>query len=182
MGSFTIDLQDNYFQLFAQDVLFRINVAQLDQSYRTLQAQVHPDKHVHLSATEQRVAMQGSTQVNEAYQTLRNPLRRARYLLSLQSIDTEEETNTAMPADFLMAQMEWREAIDEATQDRAVSVLDTLTTKLQQETQTLETQLAVMIDDEHHYQDAAVLVRKLHFLQKLAEALHSAYDIIEIDN
>jgi len=179
MSLLDIDLQDNYFKLFAQECLFRIDGMQLDQHYRSLQAQVHPDKHVHLSATEQRVAMQYSTQVNEAYQTLRNPLRRARYLLSLHGVDTEEETNTVMPADFLMAQMEWREEIAEATQAADDSLLDTLTTKLQQETQAFEAQLAVMIDDENNYPDAAILVRKLHFLHKLAEALHSAYDTID---
>ncbi|MFZ5503224.1 MAG: Fe-S protein assembly co-chaperone HscB [Pseudomonadota bacterium] len=170
------DLWENYFQLFAQQPSFEIDAAQLDQCYRALQGQIHPDKYAHLSEAEQRVAMQRSTQVNEAYQTLRNPLARARYLLSLQGVDTAEETNTAMQADFLMAQMEWREAIAEAGQAHE---LDELATRLRQETRELEAQLAVAIDRDKNYPNAAIMVRKLRFMEKLAESLHSAYDTID---
>ncbi|MDP2143264.1 MAG: Fe-S protein assembly co-chaperone HscB [Gallionella sp.] len=171
------DLQQDHFRLFGLPRSFAIDATQLDQHYRALQAQVHPDKSAHLSEAEQRLAMQHSTQVNEAYQTLRKPLARARYLLSLQGVDTQEETNTAMPLDFLMEQMEWREAVAEA---RDVEVLDELEARLHRETRELETQLAGKIDADKNYADAAGLVRKLRFMEKLAEEIHSAYD--EIDN
>lgn len=171
------NFQQNHFQLFGLPQSYAIDATQLDQHYRALQAQVHPDKSAHLSEAEQRLAMQHSTQVNEAYQTLRKPLSRARYLLSLQGVDTQEETNTAMPVDFLMEQMEWREAVAEADD---VSVLDELEARLHRETRALENELAVKIDAEKNYADAAGLVRKLRFMEKLAEEIHSAYD--EIDN
>ncbi|MDZ4202408.1 MAG: Fe-S protein assembly co-chaperone HscB [Gallionella sp.] len=170
------NLQQNHFHLFGLPQSFVIDAMQLDSQYRALQAQVHPDKSAHLPETEQRLAMQHSTQVNEAYQTLRKPLSRARYLLSLHGVDTQEETNTAMPLEFLMEQMEWREAVDEACE---VEVLDALEARLRRETNELEAQLAGKIDTEHNYADAAGLVRKLRFMEKLAEEIHSAYDAID---
>ncbi|HCI12553.1 MAG: Fe-S protein assembly co-chaperone HscB [Gallionellales bacterium GWA2_60_142] len=170
------NFQQNHFQLFGLPQSFALDATQLDQHYRALQTQVHPDKSAHLSEAEQRLAMQHSTQVNEAYQTLRNSLRRARYLLSLQGVDTQEETNTAMPVDFLMEQMEWREAVAEADD---VSVLDELEARLHRETRVLENELAGKLDNEKNYADAAGLVRKLRFMEKLAEEIHSAYDAID---
>ena len=173
------DFQQNFFQLFGLNARYHIDSAQLEQHYRTLQAQVHPDKFSHLSETERRISMQWSTRVNEAYQTLKNPVRRARYLLSLHGVDTQEETNTAMPAAFLMEQMEWREAIEEAQQAQDEDALTELETRLQREMHELERQLAVKIDDEQEYAAAAEAVRKLKFLEKLAEEILSAFDTID---
>jgi len=173
------DFQQNFFQLFGLGVRYRIDSVQLEQHYRTLQSQVHPDKFSHLSEVERRVSMQWATRVNEAYQTLNNPVRRARYLLLLHDVDTQEETNTAMPADFLVQQMEWREAIEEALQARDEDALTELETRLQREMHELEHQLAVEIDDEQQYAAAAEAVRKLKFLEKLAEEIHSAFDTID---
>ncbi len=173
------DFQQNHFQLFGLSVSFAIDATALDQHYRALQAQVHPDKSAHLSEVEQRLAMQHSTQVNEAYQTLRNPLARGRYLLKLQGVDTQEETNTSMPLEFLMEQMEWREAITEAQQASDLTGLDELEARLRRETQSLESQLEGKIDTEKNYTDAAGLVRKLRFMEKLAEEIHSAFDAID---
>jgi len=180
MQSSGFDFQQNHFQLFGLAQSFKMDSASLERQYRALQAQVHPDKSAHLGEAEQRVAMQQSTRVNEAYVTLKSPIRRARYLLSLHGVDTQEETNTAMPVDFLMAQMEWREAVVEATKARDVDALDKLEARMKVETRELEAQLAVKIDTEQDYASAAGLVRKLRFMEKLAEEIHSAYD--EIDN
>src|SRR5512135_2518203 len=112
------DFQQDFFSLFTLPARFQIDSTALEQSYRALQAQVHPDKFAHLSEAERRLSMQWATRVNEGYQTLRNPLNRARYLLSLHGIDTQEDSNTAMPAEFLMQQMEWREALEETREAR----------------------------------------------------------------
>src|ERR1017187_3969450 len=109
-----VDLQQDFFSLFGLPTHFQLDSNSLEQKYRALQTQVHPDKFSHLSETERRVSMQWATHVNEGYQTLRSPLNRARYLLSLHGVDTQEESNTAMPVDFLMQQMEWRETLAEA--------------------------------------------------------------------
>ena len=180
MSPSEFNFQHNHFQLLGMPAVFRLDTAQLEQLFLTLQAQVHPDKAAHLSDAEQRVAMQRSTLVNEAYQTLKSPIRRARYLLLLQGVDTQEETNTSMPLDFLMVQMEWREAVADAEKSRNLEALELLDTRMKHETHELEAALAVKMDDEHDYSLAAGIVRKLRFMEKLAEEINSAYD--EIDN
>ena len=173
------DTPKNHFQLFGIVQSYQLDKAQLELAFRALQAQVHPDKSVHLSDSEQRIAMQRSTLVNEAYQTLLSPIRRARYLLSLQGVDTQEETNTAMPLEFLMAQMEWREAVTDAQQARDADALGQLEARMKDETGELEAMLAIKMDSEHDYAVAAGLVRKLRFMEKLAEEIDSAYDELD---
>ncbi len=179
MSSTNLDLHQTYFQLFDLPQSFALDGALLEQRYRALQMTVHPDKSAHLPAAEQRVAMQQATFVNEGYQTLRSTLRRSRYLLQLNGVDTQEETNTAMPMDFLMAQMEWREAVIEAQQARDVESLEALEARMRVETAELEAQLADKIDAEKNYAAAAESVRKLRFMEKLAEEIHAAYDAMD---
>lgn len=176
----SFDSRKNHFQLFGLAQSYQIDTAQLEQQYRALQALVHPDKSAHLPDTEQRVAMQRATVVNEAYQILRSPLRRARYLLSLHGVDIQEENNTVMPLEFLMAQMEWREAVAEAQQARDAAALAQLEARLQRETRELEAQLAAKIDTEKDYAAAAGAVRELRFMERLAEEIHAAYDAIDL--
>lgn len=176
----TPDLLKNHFQLFGLKEAFQLDAAALEQVFRTLQAQVHPDKSAHLSDAEQRLAMQRSTLANEAYQTLKSPIRRARYLLSLHGVDTQEESNTAMPVEFLMEQMALREAVTDAVRANDIEALEQLESGMKSDTRALETALAVKMDEKHDYQAASGLVRKLRFMEKLAEEIHAAYD--ELDN
>ena len=124
--------------------------------------------------------MQWATRVNEAYQTLRSPLNRARYLLSLHGVDTLEETNTSMPLDFLMQQMEWREVLADAKLKSNLSGVEKLEQMIQGMKQTLEHELAGQLDIAHDYNAASGIVRKLKFIEKLAEEINSAFD--ELDN
>lgn len=169
----------NYFQLFGLPQSCRIDKEQLEREYRALQTRIHPDKSAHLSDAEQRLAMQRATLVNEACQILRNPLRRARYLLSLHGVDTQEGNNNVMPLDFLMEQMEWREGVSEAQQAHDLTALAQIEARIKLETQKLETQLVVKIDSESDYAAGAALVRKLRFMEKLTEEIHAAYDVID---
>lgn len=107
----------NHFDLFQLPQGYELNLEQLDQAYREVQNRVHPDKFVNASDAEQRVAMQWATRANEAYQVLKQPLKRARYLCELQGLDLGIESNTQMPASFLMQQMEWREQFAEAREN-----------------------------------------------------------------
>lgn len=175
----SLDFQQDFFQLFELPPRFAIDNAALDQRYRDLQSQVHPDKFSHLSESEQRLSMQWSTRINEGYQTLRSPLARGRYLLSLQGVDTQEETNTAMPLDFLMQQMEWRETLQDALETKDIDALDVLSDKNQRETKILQHQLGMQLDESHDHLAAAGSVRKLRFLEKLAEEISSAYDELD---
>jgi molecular chaperone HscB len=124
--------------------------------------------------------MQWATRVNEGYQTLRKPLDRARYLLLLNGVETQEETNTAMPVDFLMQQMEWREAVEEAQQAKDVAQLDTLLSKLRNDVKELQQALELNIDTQQDFIAAAGVVRKLKFIEKLSEQIDSALN--ELDN
>ncbi|MDP2806185.1 MAG: Fe-S protein assembly co-chaperone HscB [Gallionellaceae bacterium] len=180
MSAIGIDFQQNFFQLFNVPSRFQIDMVLLEQNYRVLQAQVHPDKFTHLSESERRVSMQWATRVNEGYQILRKPLDRARYLLSLHGVETQEETNTAMPVDFLMQQMEWREAIEDAQQAKDVAQLDVLLSKLRNDVKELQKLLELNIDIQQDFIAAAGVVRKLKFIEKLAEQIDSALD--ELDN
>ncbi len=170
------DFQKNFFQLFGLPEHYRIDRADLSQRYRKLQNEVHPDKFADRPEAERRLSMQWTTQINQAYQTLGNPVQRGRYLLAQHGVDTQEETNTAMPVDFLMQQMEWREAIEEARLARDPVALEAMEARLLHEMRGLEEQLAAKIDDLADYRAAAGDVRKLRFLEKLAEEIASAID------
>ncbi|ADE12480.1 Fe-S protein assembly co-chaperone HscB [Sideroxydans lithotrophicus] len=179
MNILTLDFQQDHFQLFNLPSLFKIDSAALERSFLELQAQVHPDKFAHLSEAERRLSMQWATRVNEGYQTLRNPQSRARYLLSLHGVDTQEESNTAMPTDFLMQQMEWREALEAARQAKDNSALEELEQRMQHEVRNLQQQLAIDMDETRDYTAASGIVRKLRFLEKLAEEIGSAFDELD---
>src|SRR5262245_49100286 len=107
-------LTSSHFELFGLAPAYALDAGRLEQAYRDIQARVHPDRFAHAGDAERRASMQMTTQVNEAYRTLRSPVLRARYLLELNGVDTAFETDTAMPKDFLMQQMELREQLEEA--------------------------------------------------------------------
>lgn len=157
----------NYFDLFQLPQQFNIELAVLDRHYRKLLAEVHPDKFVNASPAERMQSMQKATLANEAYQTLKQPTSRARYLLQLAGIATDEENNTAMPADFLMAQMEWREALDDARFAKDISALDALLKDMRTQASTLQLQVADEITQAPA--QAAMTVRKLRFIDKVSE-------------
>src|SRR4051794_6042601 len=116
----------NHFELFHLPQRFEIDMSALDKAYREVQNRVHPDKFAHASDAEKRVAMQWATRANEAYQTLKDPYKRAAYLCEQNGVDVQAESNTAMPADFLMQQMEWREALEDAKHSKDVEALEKL--------------------------------------------------------
>jgi len=179
MSAPAVDLQQDFFTVFSLPRSFLLDNAALDQRYRELQSQVHPDKFSHLSDLEKRLSMQWATRVNEGYQTLRDPLKRGRYLLTLHGVDTQEENNTAMPMDFLMQQMEWREGLQDAIAAKDIDALDVLADTARNETRNLQQQLAEQLDTTHEFVAAAGTVRKLRFLEKLAEEIADAYDELD---
>ena len=118
-----MSLQATDFALFGLPERFAIDLAALDAKWKQLQGAAHPDRFATDTAAAQRVAMQWAIRINEAYRRLKDPLARAAYLCSLHGADIEAESNTAMPAAFLMQQMEWRDALSEATALEAVDAL-----------------------------------------------------------
>jgi len=174
----SLDFSKNHFELFALPTRFGIDADQLDQAYRGIQSEIHPDKFAHAGEAEQRLSMQWSTRVNEAYQTLRKPFERARYLLQLNGVDAMDAKNTAMPADFLMQQMEWREALQEAHASQDMNALQALEKDLKSYAQGLQGRLAHLLDEQHNYVEAGDVLRKVRFMDKLLEEIDATYEAI----
>jgi len=156
-------LTDNDFQLFGLPEMQAQVRADIDARWKSLQAEVHPDRFAAEGAAAQRVAMQWAMRVNEAYQRLRNPLARAAYLCELRGAPVQAENNTAMPAAFLMQQMEWREALDEAGDETALEALDDDAARA--EAAALE-QARRLLDEAGDAPAAASQVRALMFIQR----------------
>jgi len=169
-----LDFQRNHFELLGLPLAYSVDPARLESGYRALQSQVHPDRFAAATEAERRVAMQWATRANEAYRTLRDPVGRARYLLSLKGFDTGEETNTSMPPDFLMQQMEWREAVAEAAGAHDTSRLQSLRGELSASRADMLRMLERAIDADANYDAGCSLVRKLRFLEKLDDEIDEA--------
>jgi molecular chaperone HscB len=148
----------------------------LEQAYRDLQALIHPDRYAQAGDADRRASLQLTTRVNEAYRTLKDPVQRARHLLELQGIDVGFETNTQMPTDFLLQQLEMREELEAAQTKKDFAFLDSLKNKLKKQKQNLENQIGESIDARKDYAGAADLVRKLMFLSKIEEEIDAAYE------
>jgi molecular chaperone HscB len=173
------DMNCDHFALFDLAPAFGLDSALLDQRYRELQARVHPDKHAHLSSAEQRVAMQWATQVNEAYQTLKSPLKRAQYMLALRDVDPQVERNTAMPMEFLVQQLECREGVAEARNEGDVNALEALQLEMRREIKAEFATIGQQLDVTQDNEAAAQTVRRLLFKEKLLHEIEDAIETIE---
>jgi molecular chaperone HscB len=169
----------SHFELFDLDPAYAIDTAALDQSYRDLQALVHPDRYASAGDAERRASMQLTTRVNEAYRALKDPVQRAKHILELNGVDVAFETNTQMPTDFLMQQLEMREELQAAVGKKDSSFLDGLRKKLASQQSRLEASIGESIDARKDYAGAVELVRKLLFLHKIEDEIQSAYEAIE---
>ena len=168
----------NHFDLFQLPAKFAIDLGALDSAYRDVQGQVHPDRFVNATDAEKRVAMQWATRANEAYQTLKNPQKRAQYLCELNGVDLKTESNTAMPMQFLMQQMEWREALGDAKASRDLAALEALDEEVGKDRKARMVQIGEQLD-AGDYEHAAQGVRALMFLEKFSEELHHAFDALD---
>lgn len=168
----------NHFELLGLPTAYSVDPARLERGYRDLQTRVHPDRFASGSEAERRVAMQWAARANEAYRTLRDPLERARYLLHLKGYDTGEESNTAMPPDFLMQQMEWRESVAQARAAGDQDALRHLREELATQRRDMLELLGRAIDRESNYDAGCSLVRKLRFLEKLDAEIDEALEML----
>jgi molecular chaperone HscB len=167
----------NHFDLFHLPQCFAIDMSALNAAYHDVQNQVHPDKFVNASDGEKRVALQWATRANEAFQTLKSPLRRATYLCELNGIDLQVESNTAMPREFLMQQMEWREALDDAKAAKDIGALERLDAELAAVRKAAVEQIGALLNTED-FKQAAQYVRQLMFLEKFGEDMSRAFDVL----
>ena len=173
------DFSKNHFEFFGLPLSYVLDTQVLERAYREVQREVHPDRFVTASDAEKRLAAQWATQANEAYRTLKSPLNRGRYFLQLKGIDTEEERNTAMPMEFLVQQMDWREAVVAAKAVKDEVTLDKLASSKHAEEKSLFTLLNTQLSDVDEISHAKDTVRKLRFLEKLGEEIDDAVAAIE---
>ena len=169
----------NHFELFGLQPVFALDSEALERAYREIQSQVHPDRFAHAGDAERRASLQWTTRVNEAYRTLKSPVQRASHILFLHGVDVAFETNTAMPSQFLMQQMQLRETLEDAVATKNVPALASLQSKLEEDQGSLEKQIAQAIDQQKDYPRAAGLVRELQFLEKLEAEIDAAYETLE---
>lgn len=171
-----MNLQSTDFELFGVQQQFAQDRRVLDERWKALQREAHPDRFTVEGGAAQRVAMQWSARINEAYQRLKDPLKRAAYLCELGGAPIQAHSNTAMPGAFLMQQMEWREQLDEA---RDVNALEALRQKVDVVRNALLAQCAGLLDVQRDYAAAVQPVRELMFIEKFAQDLDRAFDQFE---
>ena len=159
-------LDDDDFTLFGLPRRHALDRAELDARWRALQGEVHPDRFAAQGDAAQRVAMQWAVRVNEAHARLKDPLRRGAYLCELAGAPIDAEKNTSMPAAFLMQQIEWREALDEAADAAAVQALDD---RVAGSERTLLAELGHCLDEQADPQGAAGRVRALMFVRRFRD-------------
>jgi molecular chaperone HscB len=172
-------LQSNDFELFGLAQKFAQDRAAIDVRWKELQREAHPDKFAAQGAAAQRIAMQWSVRINEAYQRLKDPLKRAAYLCELNGEPVNAENNTAMPAEFLMQQMEWREALDDA-----ISLENTHEIGLKVANSKREQLLNCeqLLDKKHDYKAAVGQVRALMFIERFAQDVDARVEQFELQN
>jgi molecular chaperone HscB len=166
-------LTDDDFTLFGLPVRYAIDAGRLDESRRVLQAQVHPDRHVSQGAGAQRMALQWAARVNEAYRRLKDPLARAAYLCELRGSPVAAESNTAMPPAFLIEQMGWREALDDADSAAAIEALDR---QARDREQALFGEVRALLDEAGDAEAATQRVRALMFVARFRADLERRLD------
>jgi molecular chaperone HscB len=168
-----MNLNDTDFQLFAVPATFAQDRAALDVRWKELQREAHPDRFAAQGAAAQRVAMQWSVRINEAYQRLKDPIRRASYICELHGSAVNAENNTAMPPEFLMQQMEWREALDEVDD---VASLEKLQAEVEAGRTRALSSLDWLIDEKGDYPAAVQQVRALMFIERFAQDVEAKFD------
>ncbi|MEY3864403.1 MAG: hypothetical protein RL183_1289 [Pseudomonadota bacterium] len=163
---------DDYFALFQLKPQFKIDRQALESAYLTVQQKVHPDMHAQASDSDKRVSMQLSALANSAYRTLMNPIQRGLYMCARNGVDPQLETNTAMPAQFLMQQIEWRETLDDVRDQP--SELDQLYKEVEQTRANLLKEVELAIDEANDFELAAKQLRALLFIDKFSVELEDA--------
>jgi molecular chaperone HscB len=170
-----MNLASTDFELFDIAPHFELDRSALDARWRELQAEVHPDRFATEGASAQRVAMQWAVRVNEAYRRLKDPLQRAAYLCELNGAAIEAENNTAMPTEFLMRQMEWREALDDA---HSVPAVEMLAEEVESHRRNAFATLQKTLDEDRDFSAAAQQVRALMFVERFAHDIDHRFEAL----
>ena len=176
VGNKSISLSSNDFELFDLPKRFAQDRAALDARWKELQREAHPDKFAAQGAAAQRLAMQWSVRINEAYQRFKDPLKRAAYLCELGGAPVNAENNTAMPALFLMQQMEWREELDATTSAAEAQALHAQVLDARRETLK---RCEELLDRQHDLAQAVGQVRALMFIERFCADIEARLEAFE---
>lgn len=168
------EVPSDYFSLFGLLPTYVVDADFLQARFRELQRQLHPDRFAQATEAQRRASVTLAAQVNDAYTTLRDPLRRARYLMELQGIDTAGG-GVVLSSDFLQVQIDWREAFADAASSGDRATFDRLTARLRDETRGRYVELTADLT-EGDGRNASRLVAELQFLEKLAADVVEAMD------
>ena len=182
MNDAVFDPTRNDFELFGLEPSFALDIDELQARYRDLQARHHPDRHAGGDARHQREALQAATRINEAYRTLRDPRLRARCLLALSNVALDEERDTLNDdPQFLMRQMELREALEEAQQaEDALARLDELHARLRRQRGELIERFACHYD-QNDLAAAKADVLQMSFFDRLLAQIDERLSMLEDD-
>jgi len=154
-------LTQNFFELFNLPEKFQIDTEKLQENYRSIQKEIHPDRFATSSENEKMQSMIKTTQINDAYQTLKSPIKRAKYILSLHKFNEK----VTLPPDFLMQQMEWEEHLEEIEKDK--NELEQFKLSINKEYEQHSSLAQQQIDSEQKWNEAAITIDKLYFIEKL---------------
>jgi len=167
-------IKQNYFQLFKQSESFELDVSTLAENYRQLQLEAHPDRFAAASETEKMRAVQLSSYLNEAYDTLKSTLRRAAYLLSLHDVDVEQVEQSDLSMDLLLEQIQLREALDELPKDSsALPALENLKADVTVKLAGMERKFADGLQ-RREFGSAKKVFHEMQFLHKLLAEIDSS--------
>lgn len=169
-------LDDDDFSLLGLPRCFALDRQALDERWRALQSEVHPDRFVADGAAAQRMAMQWAARLNEAYARLKDPLRRAAYLCELAGQAVDPGSRTALPGAFLVQQLEWREQLEDAAE---AGEIDMLADTVGAEEKRLLADVALAIDQQHDFERAAATVRAWMFIAKFREDVSRRLEAFE---
>ena len=154
-------MTQNFFELFKLPEKFQIDTEKLQENYRSIQKEIHPDRFATSSENEKMQSMIKTTQINDAYQTLKSPIKRAKYILSLHKFNEK----VTLPPDFLMQQMEWEERLEEIEKDK--NELEQFKLSINKEYEQYSSLAQKQIDSEQKWSEAAITIDKLYFIEKL---------------
>lgn len=164
---------NNYFSLYGLPVSYDIDLSDLKTRYRELQKKLHPDNYASSSGSERSFSVQQTALVNDAYSTLKNPLLRAKYLLEINGVHLNDETNTIMDPEFLMQQMEMRESLESV---KSIDDLDIISDKLDDQSIIIKKNLSNLFSQENvNFENIATEVRKFQFFSRLQEEVENLY-------
>lgn len=172
-------LTSNFFELFEIPVAYDVDLSKIQQHYMVLQKQVHPDRFANSTDREKRLSMQQTSRINEAQATLKDPVLRASYLLSLKGTDVDLDNETTMDASFLMQQLEMRERLEKIRyEDDPLDVLDIMARELKSSTDEMMARFSSSFEADD-IDEARECIRKLQFMQKAKKEIDTLTAEIE---